>query len=376
MTSTTNRDLCRFFYAATTDHYYACNYCGTRRQQLPSSGYANLLSHLKDKYPNYVEDYAAHQLSQAGSLSAFGFVNPRAANMYRWMAWVVDRNMPLSEVDDPITWAMSALDPTCSKTLKLYLASTKALVEGVIGVDMQGVCGAMYDATNRATATRLEVPLIGCASHRFKLAVNKYLEDCTDDVRAVSALMQALRTINNRAALKDQTKLSPLRLNVTRWGSTFKMLARYVRIRDDIKQVTVALQSDDLSLADVRVLSDSIVERFPLLKSKLGPTASIVHSPSFETAAVKWGRPKRKTKATQGGVADAYVPITQNTKRRTGRAPKPAEERTVGSTHPLSMSNLELLERAEALIGSETDESNESDSEEVEGSDGDKMDCQ
>ncbi|EGZ30695.1 hypothetical protein PHYSODRAFT_471825 [Phytophthora sojae] len=113
MTSTTNRDLCRFFYAATTDHYYACNYCGTRRKQLPSSGYANLLSHLKDKPPNYVEDFVAHQLSQAGSLSAFGFVNPTAANMYCWMAWVVDRNMPLSE--------------------------------GMIGVDMRGVCGAMYD---------------------------------------------------------------------------------------------------------------------------------------------------------------------------------------------------------------------------------------
>ncbi|EGZ30694.1 hypothetical protein PHYSODRAFT_473627, partial [Phytophthora sojae] len=161
-----------------------------------------------------------------------------------------------------------------------------------------------------------DIPLIGCASHRFNFAVNKYLEDYTDEVSAVSALMQALRTINNRAALKDETKLSPLRPNVTRWGSTFKMLARYVRIRDDIKQVeavfdlipkaamherikslledlrifdsvTVALQSDDLSLADVRVLFDSIVERFPLLKPKLGPTASIVHSPSFETAAVK-----------------------------------------------------------------------------------------
>ncbi|EGZ08115.1 hypothetical protein PHYSODRAFT_526629, partial [Phytophthora sojae] len=264
------------------------------------------------------------------------------------------------------------------------LATTKTLVEGMIGVDMQGACGAMYDgwtcnlehyvvvfgvfckngkleqpllaiapmgegdltapahcafitrvfekynqsleslafligdncATNRAAATRLEVPLIGCASHRFNLAVNKYLEDYTEEVSVVSALMQALPTINNRAALKDQTKLSPLRPNVTRWGSTFKMLARYVRIRDDIKQVeavfdliptaamherikslledlrifdsvTVALHSDDLSLADVRVLFDSIVERFPLLKPKLGPTASIVHSPSFETAAVK-----------------------------------------------------------------------------------------
>ncbi|EGZ29945.1 hypothetical protein PHYSODRAFT_248863 [Phytophthora sojae] len=122
-------------------------------------------------------------------------------------------------------------------------------------------------ATNRTTATRLEVPLIGCASHRFNLAVNKYLEDYTDEVSAVSALMQVLRTINNRAALKDQTKLSPLRPNVTRWAQPSRCcLFEDLRMFDS---VTVALQSDDLSLAD------------------LGPTASIVHSPSFETAAVK-----------------------------------------------------------------------------------------
>ncbi|OWY99355.1 hypothetical protein PHMEG_00029649 [Phytophthora megakarya] len=51
MTATNNRNLYRFFYAAGTDYYYVCNYCGTKRKQLPSSGYANLMSHLKDNIP-------------------------------------------------------------------------------------------------------------------------------------------------------------------------------------------------------------------------------------------------------------------------------------------------------------------------------------
>ncbi|ETP12539.1 hypothetical protein F441_12114, partial [Phytophthora nicotianae CJ01A1] len=118
MTSVSNRELCRFFYVADAEHYFTCNYCGTRRKQLPSSGYANLVGHLKDKHPGYVADYDAHQRRQAGSLTVCGFVNPTAFNMYSWIEWVVDRNMPLSEVDDPLTRSMSKLKPICSKTLK------------------------------------------------------------------------------------------------------------------------------------------------------------------------------------------------------------------------------------------------------------------
>ncbi|KAG2785507.1 hypothetical protein PC129_g21838 [Phytophthora cactorum] len=48
--------------------------------------------------------------------------------------------------------------------------------------------------------------------------------------------MVALRTINNRAVLHEYTLLSPLRLNVTRWSSTFEMVDCYVRFRNEVKQ--------------------------------------------------------------------------------------------------------------------------------------------
>ncbi|GMF52631.1 unnamed protein product [Phytophthora fragariaefolia] len=384
MATVTNRDLCRYFFAADSDHYYVCNYCGTRRKQLPSSGYANLMSHLKDKHPDYGLEFKLHQSRQAGSLSAHEFVNPAAVNMYRRIEWVVDRNMPLGEVDNPLTRSISKLKPTCSKTLKAYLAATVVEVEKKIRAEIHGPVGVLFDgwtcnfehyvalfavywsdgelkqpllalapmeegdqtaqshceyikkiltiyhqsemslslligdncATNQAVATRLRVPLIGCASHRFNLAVNTFLEAHKTTVDAVSALMLALRTLNNRSALRKHTDLAPLRPNATRWSSVFDMLARYVRIRDEIKKVdavfdlipkaamhrriealhedlkilnsvTVKLQVDGLSLADVRTLFDSVVQRFPSMKPQLKASASIVHSPVFESAAAK-----------------------------------------------------------------------------------------
>ncbi|KAG2809796.1 hypothetical protein PC119_g7503 [Phytophthora cactorum] len=282
--------------------------------------------------------------------------------MFQWIEWVVARNMPLSEVDDPLTRSMSKLKPVCSKTLKANLAMVAEAVEATISAEMSGPFGIMFDAstfflenyvaliavywhdgqlkqtllaiapmeevanlavlvgdncaTNRAIATRLNVPLIGCFSHRFNLALNSFLDNHKPEVDAVSTLMAALRTINNRAALREHTPLSPLGLNVTRWGSTFEMVARYVRIWDDIKQVeavfdliikasmhrrikalladlrilqsaSVKLQSEDLTLADVRTLFDSVGQRFRSLKMKPSATASIVHSPTFEAAVVK-----------------------------------------------------------------------------------------
>ncbi|ETN17673.1 hypothetical protein PPTG_05418 [Phytophthora nicotianae INRA-310] len=184
-----------------------------------------------------------------------------------------------------------------------------------------------------AVVTNLSVPLIGCASNRCNLAVNSYLEEHKTTVEAVSALMAALRTVNNRAALREHTPLAPLMPHATRWSSTYDMVARYVRIRDEIKQVdavfdlipkaamhrkieallgdlqvfhsvTIKLQSKDLSLADVRVLFDSILQRFPSLTSKLGVTASIVLSPVFEAATVINGETGRLTTSERKAVSD------------------------------------------------------------------------
>ncbi|KAF1778704.1 hypothetical protein GQ600_1419 [Phytophthora cactorum] len=63
-----------------------------------------MVSHLKDKHPNYVDVYGSHQSRQAGS---------------RWIEWVVARNRALSEVDDPLTRNMSKLKYVCSKPPEL-----------------------------------------------------------------------------------------------------------------------------------------------------------------------------------------------------------------------------------------------------------------
>lgn len=98
--------------------------------------------------------------------------------------------------------------------------------------------------------------------------------------------MIQLRLPNNSAELARHTDLRPLKANTTRWSSVFYMLDRYVTIRDAIRNVPAVedllprtsanrrisvlreklveldsvckrLQSDQCSLADVRLLFDA-----------------------------------------------------------------------------------------------------------------------
>ena len=124
MTNTVkNADVCRLLFSDVGDNVYKCEYCGTQRKQLPSSGYGNLISHLKDKHAEvYLADYLAYERSSAATLTQFGFASEKVTNIFCWMEWVIERNMPLAEVDNPLTRQMSKLAPISSKTLKKYFS--------------------------------------------------------------------------------------------------------------------------------------------------------------------------------------------------------------------------------------------------------------
>ncbi|KAE9274409.1 hypothetical protein PR003_g29614, partial [Phytophthora rubi] len=195
------------------------------------------------------------------------------------------------------------------------------LFDGVLNVynkklDMVASIVGDNCATNQSVATKLGVPLVGCASHRFNLAVNRFLADSEPLLTQVNTLMSKLSQANNFAQLAKATNLHPIKRNITRWSSSFEMLQRYERIRPQIKtveaveeliptgashrkliellqhmkkfdSVTKKLQCDGIDLADVRLLFDSVIADYPCMREQLKPTAKIVHSPQFEPAAVK-----------------------------------------------------------------------------------------
>lgn len=88
------------------------------------------------------------------------------------------------------------------------------------------------DTGNSCIFQNIEIPLVGCASHRLNLAVKEYLEPYEPQLSKVDNLMKKLKTIKYAALLEKKTELRPVSRNVTRWSSTYNMLKRYFEIKD------------------------------------------------------------------------------------------------------------------------------------------------
>uniref|UniRef100_H3GUY7 Uncharacterized protein n=1 Tax=Phytophthora ramorum TaxID=164328 RepID=H3GUY7_PHYRM len=160
------------------------------------------------------------------------------------------------------------------------------LFENVLDVyhktnDMVGFLVGDNCNTNQCIANKMGIPLVGCASHRFNLAVNKFLAPYESLLGEVNDLMVALRQENNFAELKKHTELLPVKRNVTRWSSTFTMVQRY--IRSDIQKVEAV---EELIPTEVRLLFDALVAEYPVMAEHLKATARIVHTPAFESGIV------------------------------------------------------------------------------------------
>ena len=115
------------------------------------------------------------------------------------------------------------------------------------------------------------------------------------------------------------TTKRPVLRQATRWSSTFAMVRRYIELKDvmdkidddeitsmllsrrDEKALLAVLESlakfestskelqnaDGITLLDVRDLFDALIKEAPQVKQYLGPDASIVKSPEFESACVQ-----------------------------------------------------------------------------------------
>ncbi|ETP18589.1 hypothetical protein F441_07213 [Phytophthora nicotianae CJ01A1] len=178
--------------------------------------------------------------------------------------------MPIEEVDNEVTRAMSRWNSVSSKTLKKYVALVEREVEAAIAEEMPESKGGMFDgwsagstyyvgiyadymvddlaqrvllalaslldgndfgadahialiietlavfgkdpgclrfivgdncATNQAIATRMGLPLVGCASHRLNLAIQQYISEHKALLCQANELMTQLRTKKNSASL-------------------------------------------------------------------------------------------------------------------------------------------------------------------------------
>ena len=162
----------------------------------------------------------------------------------------------------------------------------------------------------------MSLQFIGCASHRFNLALKDVFHTEKDLIEKVLQVMKALKKHSIAAKLRLKTTLRPALHNQTRWSSTAHMFSRYLQLRQfirdldedeielpsrredsridglcakfkDLDAVRKELQKDSTTCADVRYLFDTVIQDYPSLASRLSNKADIVKNKPFEAALVK-----------------------------------------------------------------------------------------
>jgi hypothetical protein len=382
-------EVCQLFFTEIAEGNYRCK-CGSTRKRKKTAGYTNLMSHLKEKHPDWEQVYAEFKKSNPGKKKAapgqIFFVNPKVIQLHSWLTWIVNRNLPLSVVETKEFRDYSCLDSIGVDTLTKYLRLVDMEIEknlkdelpqrfgllidgwtegtthyyGLFAAYRKGTVnyqrfltisppfdeteyGAISQAsfivdtveafdrtkesilflvgdntnTNPATATKLGVPFIGCASHRFNLAVQSYLDTYDEIITSINNLMKVLTNVKKAGKLRMNTPLEPVTRNVTRWSSTYSMVERFFRLKEHLDQsdvdllrhipsgpqvvllealrkdlktfdtVTKRLQLADISLLDVRLIFDELVKNYPSMSSRLGADARIVKFPYFESGICK-----------------------------------------------------------------------------------------
>lgn len=99
----------------------------------------------------------------------------------------------------------------------------------------QSLCAKIEDWLRREKQIDRTVPLVGCASHRLNLAVQLMYSENENPayfrmVDKVQALMVDLKTLKNKVKVAMHTSLCPQLRNDTRWGSTYAMLVKYLKL--------------------------------------------------------------------------------------------------------------------------------------------------
>ncbi|KAG3116523.1 hypothetical protein PI124_g4857 [Phytophthora idaei] len=147
----TSRQLAGFFFTPLEPGLYRCNICEQTCKQAQRTGYTNLMSHLGSVHPTHGEEYEQFQRRNLTSLEVFGFADETTTNMYDWLRWIVERNLPLSEVKNPLTRQLVRMRPTSATTLKTYMERVAGRVGNTIAKEMGTFFGIMWDGWSSGT---------------------------------------------------------------------------------------------------------------------------------------------------------------------------------------------------------------------------------
>ena len=81
-------EICQVFFTEFEEGKYKCT-CGSTRKRNKTAGWTNLMSHLKEKHPDWEQVYADFKKDNPGkrkpAQGQIFFINPKVIQLHSWL---------------------------------------------------------------------------------------------------------------------------------------------------------------------------------------------------------------------------------------------------------------------------------------------------
>ena len=135
------------FFEAAEANKHKCKACEKKLNQDLSKGYANLRDHVERTHKDWKHTVQAFLIDTAeGPMDKF-VVQPsvKAKNLYGWLHWIIEENLPISFVKSKTTRCYTSLDSISMNTLKKYMSLMKSHVQRKIKASVPKTFGLIID---------------------------------------------------------------------------------------------------------------------------------------------------------------------------------------------------------------------------------------
>ncbi|KAF0709080.1 hypothetical protein AaE_012983 [Aphanomyces astaci] len=119
------KEYCQYIFGKESlegsPNTWMCSVCKRQLKcNVASSGYTNLYSHLKLKYPGFARIYAEAVGPNSKSAPLNAWFDPKATNIFNWIEWLIMDEHEFTFVESQLTRKNSTLKPISVQTIKLY----------------------------------------------------------------------------------------------------------------------------------------------------------------------------------------------------------------------------------------------------------------
>lgn len=137
-----SKDIAAAFFTCVEDSVYQCR-CNARVKQSKKAGYTNLVTHVKSKHSDYVEE--TRRTLRDRTLLFAKIPDERDVTVHKWLDWVVCEDLAFTLVERPSTRKYFSLSPIGSSTLKRYVVGVAEVLRNKIKSQLPDQFGLVID---------------------------------------------------------------------------------------------------------------------------------------------------------------------------------------------------------------------------------------